>query len=65
MCIRDSGNVFDIKTLAPDGREMGVKAISPHGLFYDVKGVKLNAADAEGTVNGVAFRAHVKALPQP
>lgn len=63
--VRRLGNVFDIKALAADGREMGVKAISPHGLFYDVKGVKLNTADVEGTVNGVAFRAHVKALPQP
>ena len=54
-----------LKAIAPDGSLMGVKAISPHGLFYDVKkGLKFNADEQEQLLDGVAVRAHVKALPQ-
>ena len=59
-----SGNVYNIKAIAANGDVMAVKAISPHGLFYDVKGVKFSADDKEMDMNGVAVRAHVKALPQ-
>ncbi|MEO8067915.1 MAG: hypothetical protein ABI599_09515 [Flavobacteriales bacterium] len=59
-----SGNVYNIKVVGPSGDLMGVKAISPHGLFYDVKGVKFSSDDKEMDLNGVAVRAHVKALPQ-
>ena len=47
-----------------NGDQMGVKAISPHGVFYDVKGIKFSADDQETMLNGAAVRAHVKALPQ-
>ena len=59
-----SGNVYNIKAIAANGDLLAIKAISPHGLFYDVKGVKFSADDKEMDLNGVAVRAHVKALPQ-
>ncbi len=48
----------------PGGAIYGVKAISPSGQLHDVKGVKVLKEPVEATVNGVAVRAHVKALPQ-
>jgi hypothetical protein len=59
-----SGNIYHIKVISENGDRMAVKAISPHGLFYDVKGLKFSSEDEEMRLNGVAVRAHVKALPQ-
>ena len=39
----------------------GVKAISPSGQMYDVKGIAMEDAFI---VNGVKVKAHIKALPQ-
>ena len=41
-----------------------VKALSPQGFLFDVKGVKLSGERIEGRTNGVDFVAHIKALPQ-
>ena len=62
--VRRSGSIIHIKALGPGGAEYGVKAISPEGRMYDIKGIKMSAEKEEGKVNGVAFGAHVKALPQ-
>ena len=58
------GNIFHIKAIGADGEQLGVKAISPRGELRDVKGLKFMATDTEMTLNGVAVRAHIKALPQ-
>lgn len=56
------GNIIHLKAI--DGNEqLGVKAISHKGAQYDVKGIKFSSEKSEGQVDGVAFRAHVKALP--
>lgn len=44
-----------------DGKLHGIKAISPQGFFYDVKGI---STGQESKINGVPFNAHLKALPQ-
>lgn len=62
--VRSSGNIIHIKAIAQDGTQYGVKAISPEGQLNDVKGVKMADATEEGTINGVAIYAHIKALPQ-
>lgn len=62
--VRRNGNIYHIKAIGPGGVMYGVKAISPSGQLHDVKGVKMVKGPVEGTVSGVEFIAHVKALPQ-
>lgn len=57
-------NIINIKAIDETGAFYGVKAISPSGKWNDVKGVKMMKEDLEGTVHGIEFHAHVKALPQ-
>ena len=56
-----TGNIYNIKVVAGGDVFYGVKAISPSGQMYDVKGID---QDDNVTVNGVKVKAHVKALPQ-
>ncbi len=62
--IRKSGNILPIKAIAPDGTLYGIKAISRSGLVHDIKGIKMYPDRKEGTMHGVDFEAHIKALPQ-
>jgi len=62
--VSSAGGVTAIKAITPDGTNYGIKAISPEGRVFDVKGIKMNKDAVEGTVNGVDFAAHVKAVPQ-
>jgi hypothetical protein len=59
-----NGTIINIKAISPKGSYWGVKAVSPEGRLYDVKGIRFGKNKVEGTVNGVEFAAHVKALPQ-
>ena len=45
------------------GAFQGVKAISPDGRMYDVKGINMAADRVEAKVSGVEVAAHIKALP--
>ena len=56
------GNVIHLKAIDGD-KQLGVKAISENGAQYDVKGLKFSSDRTEVQVQGVAVRAHVKALP--
>ena len=56
------GNVINLKAIDGD-TQLGVKAISPGGAQYDVIGLKFSGDKQEAVENGVAVRAHVKALP--
>lgn len=56
------GNIIHLRALDGD-KQLGVKAISPHGAQYDVKGLKFATERQESLESGVAVRAHVKALP--
>ncbi len=51
------------KLLAQRGELYGVKAISPKGKVYDIKGVKMTDQEVAAKINGVPVHAHVKALP--
>ena len=52
---------YDVKCLAADGGRLGLKAISPEGMVYDVKGID----DLPGQEElGIEIEAHVKAIPQ-
>ncbi len=59
---KQEGNIIQLKAIDGD-EQLGVKAISHKGAQYDVKGIEFSSGKSEGQVNGVAFRAHVKALP--
>lgn len=59
---KEEGNIIRLKAIDGD-HQLGVKAISHKGAQYDVKGLEFSSGKSEGQVNGVAFRAHVKALP--
>ena len=64
--IRKEGNIISVKAIA-NGVEYAIKAISPDGDIYDIKGVKAKSDDFEGSyvgfVHTVPFFAHIKALP--
>lgn len=64
--VRKEGNIISVKAIA-NGVEYAVKAISPDGDIYDIKGVKTKSDDFEGSyvgfVHTVPFFAHIKALP--
>jgi len=59
-----SGNIIHLKVISKGVDFYAVKAISPDGQLYDVKGVKMSEEKLESTVYGVEISAHIKALPQ-
>src|SRR5688572_23947998 len=61
--VQRSGSIIHIKAIGDKGAFYGVKAISPEGRVYDIKGIKMSPTKEEGKINGVAFAAHIKALP--
>lgn len=60
--VAQSGVVVHIKAVEADGSQHGVKAIGPDGRTYDVKGLRFSDG-MEGTINGVEFHGHIKAIP--
>ena len=57
----DESHIIDIKAVDGDA-VLGVKAIGALDNTCRIKGVDLGAGDVEGTVEGIAFHAHVKAI---
>ena len=62
--MKRTGSVIHIKAIAFDGTFYGVKAVSPKGHVYDVKGIKVSDDPIEAHINGVNVAAHIKAIPQ-
>ena len=57
------GVVVDIKAIAADSPPLAVKAISPHGTVFAVKGLIFDDGASEGEIDGVEYVGAVKALP--
>ncbi|MBK8978832.1 MAG: hypothetical protein IPM29_23270 [Planctomycetes bacterium] len=62
--VRRDGSVYQIRAIDAGGTLLGIKAISPDGHLLDVEGLAFDGAAMAGAVHGVAFQAHVKAIPQ-
>jgi hypothetical protein len=53
-------DLYDISCITSDGRQLGLRAISPAGRVFDVKGLK--DLPGQGTLR-VEIEAHIKARP--
>ena len=63
--MKQYGSIIQLKAVAPDGKQYGIKAISKDSDVHDIKGVKMLAPGekAEMEIDGVVVYAHVKAFP--
>ncbi|HMW39571.1 MAG TPA: hypothetical protein PKD57_09215, partial [Saprospiraceae bacterium] len=61
---RGAGKVMDLKAIDAKGHQFGIKAITPEGQFYDVKGLKMMDKAREMMIGKTEVFAHIKAIPQ-